>query len=266
MRFVCALAIALTTLAATAGAQAISFTSDVLPLFSDRCFQCHGPDAKVRKADLRFDDRENVFRQRDGYAVVVAGAPDQSELIARITATGDDVMPPRDSHLRLSEAEIAVLRDWVAQGAPWETHWSFVAPPAAALPQPLQSDWPRNEIDAFVLTRLEQRGLPHNPDAAPSALLRRVHLDLTGLPPTPEQLDAFLRDPSDQAYARVVEQLLASPHYGERMAWPWLEASRYADTDGYQADPTRTAWPWRDWLVRSLNDNMSFDCTNFQKK
>ncbi len=246
-------------LGATACAQDVSFARDVLPLLSDRCFQCHGPDAKARKADLRLDNRANVFRERDGYAVVVAGAPDKSELITRITATGDDVMPPRDSHLQLSKLEIALLRNWVAQGAPWTTHWSFVAPEAAALPQPREADWSPNAIDAFVLARLEQRGLTHNPAAAPSALLRRVYLDLTGLPPTPENLDAFLRDPSDQAYEQVVEQLLASPHYGERMAWPWLEASRYADTDGFQADPTRTAWPWRDWLVRSLNNNVPFD-------
>ena len=259
MRFVCALATALMALAATASAQRVSFARDVLPLLSDRCFKCHGPDAKARKADLRFDVSTNVFRERDGYAVVVAGAPDKSELIARITATGDDIMPPGDSHLQLSKAEIALLRDWVTQGAQWTTHWSFVAPQAVALPQPREASWSSSAIDRFVLARLEQSGLPHNAAASPATLLRRVYLDLTGLPPTPEQLDTFLRDPSDQAYERVVEQLLASPHYGERMAWPWLEASRYADTDGFQADPTRTAWPWRDWLVRSLNDNLRFD-------
>lgn len=244
---------------ASLGAQTVSFTEDVLPLLSDRCFQCHGPDSRARKAELRLDQRASVFASRDGSAVVVPGSPDKSELIARITATDDEVMPPRNSHLRLSAAEIDLLRAWVAEGATWRSHWSFVKPTSPARPKPRGPAWSRNAIDDFVLARLEQEGVTHNPDAEPAALLRRVYLDLIGLPPTPTQLDAFLREPSEQAYQLVVEQLLASPHYGERMAWPWLEASRYADTDGYQADPTRTAWPWRDWLTRSLNNNLPFD-------
>jgi len=259
MRFVRAITAATLAPLATVGAQSVSFADDVLPILSDRCFQCHGPDSQARKADLRLDDRNSVFGERDGAAIIVPGDPEQSELIARITATDDDVMPPRQSHLRLSAAEIETLRNWVAQGAPWQTHWAYVAPQRPTPPKTNTQGWSRNQIDTFVLARLEQRGIAHNPDASPAALLRRVHLDLTGLPPTPAQLDAFLRDPSEAAYQRVVEQLLASPHYGERMAWPWLEASRYADTDGYQADPTRTAWPWRDWLVRALNDNLPFD-------
>lgn len=229
----------------------VSFAHDVLPLLSDRCFRCHGPDAKARKGDLRLDDQDSVFGDRDGYAVVVKGEPDRSELMRRITATDDGLMPPRDSHLQLDAKEIQLLRTWIKQGASWTTHWSFVAPQAPSVAAP--------SIDTFVAARLQQRGSQHSAPAQPAALLRRVYLDLTGLPPTPAQLDAFLLDPTGAAYERTVDQLLASPHYGERMAWPWLEASRYADTDGYQADPTRTAWPWRDWLVRALNHNMPFD-------
>jgi len=229
----------------------VSFAHDVLPLLSDRCFRCHGPDAKARKADLRLDDKDSVFGERDGGAVIVKGAPERSELMRRITATDDELMPPRDSHLQLSKNEIELLRRWIKQGAPWTTHWSFVPPET--------KEAATASIDTFVGKRLQQRGWQANAPAQPAALLRRVYLDLTGLPPTPAQLDAFLRDPSDASYERIVDELLASPHYGERMAWPWLEASRYADTDGYQADPTRTAWPWRDWLVRALNDNMPFD-------
>ena len=265
MRFVCALALAALTATVGATAQAsaqqphgesIEFARDILPLLSDRCFRCHGPDAKARKGDLRLDDKNSVFRDRDGGSVVVKGDPDRSELIRRITADDDDIMPPRSSHLELSKTEIERLRAWIAQGATWTSHWAFVAPQ----PRPTAADIDTpTDIDKFVRQKLADRGVQPNEAAAPGALLRRVHLDLTGLPPTPAQLDAFLRDPSDTAYARVVDDLLASPHYGERMAWPWLEASRYADTDGFQNDPTRTAWPWRDWLVRALNDNLPFD-------
>jgi mono/diheme cytochrome c family protein len=265
MRFACALAttLSLATSAATAQVVAarpkVSFARDVLPILSDRCFTCHGPDAATRKADLRFDDKSSVFAMRDGASIVVAGKPEQSELIHRITASDDDVMPPRDSKLQLSTAEIATLHQWIAEGAEWTEHWAFANPTTITAPKARQATWARNPIDSFVLRKLESVGIPPGTAAAPAALLRRVSLDLTGLPPTPAQLDAFVNDPSDAAYDRIIDKLLASPHYGERMAWPWLEASRYADTDGFQNDPTRTAWPWRDWLVRSLNDNVPFD-------
>tara|TARA_R110002096_G_scaffold5514_2_gene25794 strand:- start:2550 stop:5501 length:2952 start_codon:yes stop_codon:yes gene_type:complete len=257
MRFAAALATTLTLIATVATAQQEGFPGDVLQILSDRCFTCHGPDAEARKADLRLDDKASAFALRDGVAAIVAGDPAQSELIRRITATDDDVMPPRDSNLHLSPAEIAALRHWIAEGAEWPVHWAFAAPPTIATPPKL--DGLRNAIDAFVRRKLALQGIPPAEPATPAALLRRVSLDLTGLPPTPEQLDAFVRDPSHDAYARIVDELLASPHYGERMAWPWLEASRYADTDGFQNDPTRTSWPWRDWLVQALNDNLPFD-------
>ena len=265
MRSGCAIATTLLLATPTVTAQIgtatpkVSFARDVLPILSDRCFTCHGPDAAARKADLRLDDKDSVFGHRDGSPIIVPGKPEQSELIHRITASGDDVMPPPESNLQLTAAEIATLRQWVEEGADWKKHWAFVSPSTTTIPEVEQTSWARNAIDAFVLKKLESTDMHPGAAAAPEALLRRVSLDLTGLPPTPSQLDAFLSDPSPAAYDRIVDKLLASPHYGERMAWPWLEASRYADTDGFQNDPTRTAWPWRDWLVRSLNDNLPFD-------
>lgn len=262
MRFVVLLATILSLLAGSTSAQKVSFTRDVLPILSDRCFQCHGPDSQARKANLRLDDKSSIFAQRENGAVVVPGAPDDSILVHRITATNDTVMPPHGSNLRLSANEKATLRRWITEGAEWTPHWAFTSPrPPTAKPKDEHptASWTHSSIDAYVLAKLETASRLQNKAASASALLRRVCLDLTGLPPTPAQLDAFVADPTDAAYERIVDQLLASDHYGERMAWPWLQASRYADTDGYQADPTRIAWPWRDWLVRSLNANLPFD-------
>ena len=245
--------------AQTAALQDVSFQRDVLPILSDRCFACHGPDAQARKADLRLDQAESVFAPRDGNAIITPHQPEHSELLRRITANDDDVMPPRESNLQLSAEEVAVLHRWIATGAEWSNHWSFVAPTTPNIPISDGDTWSRNPIDSFVLAKLTANGMAPNRAADPAALLRRVSLDLTGLPPTLMQIDQFVRDPSDRHYQQLVDELLASSHYGERMAWPWLEASRYADTDGFQGDPTRTAWPWRDWLVRALNDNLPFD-------
>ncbi|MCR9245056.1 MAG: PSD1 and planctomycete cytochrome C domain-containing protein [bacterium] len=234
------------------GNDRVDFARDVLPILSDRCFSCHGPDAQTRKAGLRLDE------QRAALAVIRPGRPEASELIRRIHAVDHEVMPPRDSGLTLTPTETAMLARWIREGAEWSRHWAFEARREVAVP-PSDSQWIRNPIDAFVLARLAANGRSPNPAAQPAALLRRVTLDLTGVPPTLAELDAFLADSSDGSYERVVDRLLASPRYGERMAWPWLEATRYADTDGYQADPTRTAWPWRDWLVQALNENVPFD-------
>ncbi len=252
---VCRLAVGLLLAACGAPlrAQGIDFARDVLPILSDRCFACHGPDEEARKGDLRLDRRETAL------AAIRPGDADDSALIARITAQDDGQMPPPESGLALSESEIATLRAWVDGGATWSRHWAFETPTRPALPNVDDASWIRNPIDRFVLARLEQAGGRPNRAADPAALLRRVSLDLTGLPPTPSEVRAFVADPSDAAFDAAVDRLLASPHYGERMAWPLLEATRYADTDGYQADPTRTAWPWRDWLVRALNDNLPFD-------
>ncbi|MCA9262906.1 MAG: PSD1 domain-containing protein [Planctomycetales bacterium] len=238
----------------------VDFDRDIRPLLSDRCYHCHGPDANTREADLRLDTKEDAFADRDGVPAIVSGKPEASEAIRRIlSADPDERMPPVDSKMSLTEAEQELLVRWVQQGAAWSEHWAFRPLARPELPTVQNSEWPRQPLDYFVLSRLEQAGLRPSSPASPEKLLRRVTLDLTGIPPTLEELDAFLADPSDAAYEQVVQRLLNSPRYGERMAWPWLDAARYADTDGFQGDPTRTLWPWRDWLVQSLNDNMPFD-------
>ena len=247
--------------AATAGgAEQVDFNRDVLPILSDKCYQCHGPDAKTREADLRLDNEDGAFADLGGYAAFKPGSPDDSAAIERIFSDDpDEQMPPPKSKLRLTAAEKQQLRRWVVQGAPWSKHWAFTAPSRPVPPPVTNSDWPRNEIDRFVHARLVDAGLEPSPAPRRETLIRRVTLDLTGLPPTPEEVAAFLADSSAGAYERVVDRLLKSPAYGERMAWEWLDAARYADTDGFQGDPTRTMWPWRDWLIRALNDNMPFD-------
>lgn len=238
----------------------VSFQREVLPILSDRCFSCHGPDETERDSDLRFDLRESVFGDLGGYSAVVPGQPEESELVDRITARfEEDRMPPIDSNLSLTATEIDTLRRWIAEGAEWEEHWAFVPPVKPAATKLSNSIWGKNGIDSFVLARLVANDLTPNRSAEPAIWLRRVSLDLTGLPPTPSELQAFLANPSEAAYAAVVERLLASPRYGERMAWEWLDTARYADTDGFQADPTREMWPWRDWLVDQLNANKPFD-------
>ena len=231
------------------------FNRDVRPILSNHCFQCHGPDAGSREAGLRFD-----IPEPDGGFAFVPGRGDQSEAFKRIASTDPDVqMPPPHVNKRLSVEQVGVLKRWVAAGAPYQQHWSLVAPKAAEPPAVARVDGVRNTIDRFVLAALERSGLQPAPEAAPQELLRRVTLDLTGLPPTPAELDAFLADRSPNAYARVVRRLLASPHFGERMALDWLDLARYADTNGYFGDATRQIWPWRDWVVQSFNRNLPYD-------
>jgi hypothetical protein len=242
----------------TPAGAAVDFSRDVLPVLSDNCFQCHGPDAKARKARLRLDTPEAALRKAD--PVIVAGQSGASELIRRVrSADPSERMPPPRSNHKLTPEQIELLRRWVDEGAHWGKHWAFEKPRRPALPAVRDRNWPRNAIDFFVLARLEAQGWKHAPEAARETLIRRVTLDLTGLPPTPEEVDAFLADASPDAYEKVVERLLASPHYGERMAWDWLDAARYADSNGYQGDGERTMWPWRDWAVAALNRNLPFD-------
>jgi len=244
---------ALPTLAVAA--DRIDFDRDVRPILSENCFHCHGPDGQARKADLRLDTRDGIFD-----SVVVAGNVDSSELYRRVTERdAEQRMPPAATGLSLTAAEKETLRRWIEQGAKWTRHWSFEAPVQPPLPPVQRRDWPQNEIDHFVLARLEQAGLAPSPTADRIHLLRRVTLDLTGLPPKLEDVESFVNDKAPGAYERVIDRLLKSPAYGERMAWPWLAAARYADTDGFQGDPTRTMWPWRDWLINALNNNMPFD-------
>ncbi len=267
------LAFALAGGAGARAAEAVDFSRQVMPILSDACFRCHGPDAGTREADLRLDLREGLFRTKNDVTVVVPGKPEESELFLRISSEHEDeVMPPRESNRQLKPAEIDVLKKWISSGAPWGTHWAFSPPVRPAVPVLQEGGTVRqretvtleprarvNPIDAFVRTKLATLGLKPAAEADRAALLRRVSLDLTGLPPTPAELETFLTDRAPDAYERVVDRLLASPRYGERWAWDWLDIARYSDTNGFQGDPERTMWPWRDWVVNALNANMPYD-------
>jgi hypothetical protein len=271
----CCLAAAWASSAVAAGAtppaagKKVEFARDVQPILADNCYFCHGPDAHHREANLRFDKldpKEGPLAPRDGYAIVAPGKVDDSVLVMRITADDPDVhMPPPDSHRKLTDAQIELLKRWIEQGAKWGKHWSLEVPKRPEVPEVAEVPalkgraWPRNPIDNFVLAKLQKQGLNPSPEADKETLIRRVTLDLTGLPPTPAEVDAFLADSSADAYEKVVDRLLASPRYGEHMAWAWMDLARYADTNGYQNDPTRTMWPWRDWVVKAFNENMPFD-------
>ncbi|MGB7348040.1 MAG: PSD1 and planctomycete cytochrome C domain-containing protein [Pirellulaceae bacterium] len=240
-------------------ADEIDFDTQVRPILSDKCFHCHGPDEATRAAGLRLDTAEGAREDLGGYAAFKPSDEENSEGLRRILSDdADEVMPPPESKLSLSSAEKETLAAWIREGAKWSEHWSFV-PPAPPTVPPDNSGWSRGEIDRFVLAKIRAKGMTPQAEASRETLIRRVSLDLTGIPPTPGEVDAFLSDQSPDAYEKVVDRLLQSPQYGQRMAWEWLDASRYADTDGFQGDPTRTMWPWRDWLVDALNDNMPFD-------
>jgi len=241
------------------GAEKIDFSRDIQPLLSENCYHCHGPDEKAREAKLRLDTKEGAFaRTEDGLTIVAPGKPADSELILRIASSDrDEVMPPPKSNRHLTPAQIELIKQWVEQGAQWGQHWAFVPP--VRPPIPADQGAVSSPIDAFVRARLEKEKLAPSPEAPKEKLLRRVTLDLTGVPPTPEELETFLKDSSANAYEKVVDRLLSSPRYGERMVWEWLDAARYADTNGFQGDPTRAMWYWRDWAIKALNDNMPFD-------
>ncbi len=247
--------------AAPSAAAQVDFRTQILPLLSENCFACHGPDSGTREAGLRLDLREAALLPGDsGESAIVPGNPDASPLIARITTTDPDaVMPPRETKKTLPPEAIATLRQWIAEGAEYQNHWAFEPVTRPDPPETRRSDWPKNPIDRFTLARLEKEKLQPSPEAPKTSLLRRLGLDLTGLPPTPDEIGAFLADDSPDAYERVVDRLLASPHYGERMALPWLDAARYADSNGFQQDGDTHQYVWRDWVVRALNDNMPFD-------
>ncbi|MCA9058169.1 MAG: DUF1553 domain-containing protein [Planctomycetaceae bacterium] len=238
----------------------ISFNRQIRPILADKCFHCHGPDAQHREADLRLDQEDSAKQERDDHHIIIAGDPDHSELVGRILSEDTDLkMPPADSGRSLSSAEKQLLQEWIRQGALWEDHWAFVPVRRPSLPTVKHSEWPKNSIDAFVLARLEAAGLEPAAEAGRETWLRRVSLDLTGLPPTIDELDRFLADNSLTAYETVVDRLLASPRYGEHMAVTWLDAARYADTDGYQNDGPRDMWRWRDWVIEAFNSNLPFD-------
>ena len=241
----------------------LQYNRDIRPILSDRCFKCHGPDKASRKASLRLDVAEEAYaeRKKKGKFAIVPGKPDSSLVCGKIFSTDpDEQMPPPESNLALSAAEKATIRRWIAEGAKYQPHWAFI-PPADSVPVPTvkAKKWVRNEIDNFVLARLEKAGLKPSAEADRARWLRRVTYDLNGLPPKPEEIEAFVSDKSAGAYERVVDRLLASPHFGERMAVPWLDAARYADSYGYQSDQLCPTWPYRDWVVRAFNRNLPYD-------
>jgi hypothetical protein len=237
----------------------VEFNRDIRPILSDNCYTCHGPDKARRKANFRLDTEEGAFADRGDHRVLVPGDPGKSELFRRITADDGERMPPAKSARSLSGRQIDLVRRWIEQGAKWQKHWSLLPPTRPRLPPVKNVSWPHNGIDHFILARLEQEGLTPSPEADRVTLLRRVTLDLTGLPPTPAEVDDFLADTSPAAYEKVVDRLLASPRYGERFAIPSLDAARYADTNGYQTDGERVMWRWRDWVIDAYNRNLPFD-------
>ncbi|MBL61931.1 MAG: hypothetical protein CMI30_00845 [Opitutae bacterium] len=240
--------------------EVVKFNRDVRPILSSKCFHCHGPSEKSRKAKLRLDVEESAFADRNGVKAVVAGNLQDSELWHRIVHKDpDERMPPPESKKDLSQDEVKILEKWIEQGAKWEGHWSFLPVQKPALPEVKTKTWETNPIDRFILARLEANGLQPSPEADRRTLIRRLHLDLAGLPPTPEEVQAFLADKSPQAYEKVVDHLLASDEYAERMTLIWMDAARYGDTSVFHDDGPRTMWPWRDWVLHAYRDNMPFD-------
>jgi len=242
----------------------LSYNFDIRPILSDKCFKCHGPDANKRAANLRLDIAENAYaplKETRGAFAIVPGKPEESELYKRISSTDTSYqMPTPDSHLGvLSTQEISLIKRWIRQGAKYEKHWAFIPPQSPAVPVAKDAAWPKNEIDHFIAKKQQQVGISHSPEATREYLLKRLCLDLTGLPPTAELTARFLADNRPDAYERMVDELLASPHYGEQMAVHWLDVARFADSFGYQDDDMRTQWAWRDWVIHAFNSNISYD-------
>ena len=240
----------------------VSYNKHIRPLLSDRCFKCHGPDLNKRKADLRLDIQENAYAKnpKSGKRAIAPGDLDASEAFRRIMSHDpEEIMPSKESHLSLTQDEKALIGKWIQQGAKYETHWAYVPPVKSPVPTVKNKEWIKNPIDNFILSQLEENRLQPNAEATKETLLRRLSLDLTGLPPTPTQIDSFLSDPTPQAYEHAVDRLLATPQYGERMAVDWMDLSRYADSHGYQDDGWRNVWPWRDWVIKAFNQNMPYD-------
>jgi len=247
---------------ASVAAAPVDYARDVRPILAEHCYTCHGPDEAKRKAGLRLDCKEGAFQKlKSGDFALVSKNLGKSQLYQRITAANaKERMPPGKAGRPLSPAEADVLRNWIEQGADWPEHWAFVAPRRPPLPEVKNAAWARNPIDRFILARLEREGIAPSPEADKVTLIRRVSLDLTGLPPSLEEVDAFLLDNRADAYERLVERLLASPHYGERWARHWLDLTRYADSDGFgHRDRARSIWKYRDWVMDALNQDMPFD-------
>ena len=257
----CLVLMAAAKCALTAPNASVEFNRDIRPILSDHCYTCHGPDERKRQSKLRLDVEAIAKSDLGGHFAILPGEPGASELLRRVTSndTARRMPPAYSGAPRLSDREIELLTRWIEQGAVWQKHWSFIPPARPELPEISDRSWPKNSIDYFVMAKLDGSGLRPSPEADKRTLLRRVSFDLTGLPPTPSELEAFLHDAVPGAYERVVDRLLASPHYGERMAMRWLDAARYADTNGYQTDAERSMWRWRDWVIEAFNRNLPYD-------
>ena len=241
----------------------IDFNFHVKPILSDRCYACHGPDEKARKADLRLDLEETAFANLDSLEerfAIVRGDLENSQLVHRIASNDPEyMMPPPESKLSLSEREIEILKRWIEQGAEWKPHWAFIPPKEVTIPEDAKPEWAQNEIDHFIVEKLNTEGLKPSSEATKEKLIRRLSFDLRGLPPSLKEIDAYLEDESPEAYEKVVDSFLAQQSYGERMALEWLDLARYADSHGYQDDLERSQWPWRDWVIKAFNQNMPYD-------
>lgn len=241
----------------------VDYNYDIKPILSDKCFACHGPDNNTREAGLRLDTEEGAYKalaESPGKHAVVPGKPHISEAFLRITSDDESIkMPPTAANLPLSNFEIDLIERWIEQGAVYKPHWAFTAPKKPEVPQQDKIKWGNNEIDNFVLDKMTKSGFKPNPEADKNRLLRRVSLDLTGLPPDEKLMERFLKDDSPQAYEKLVDELMASPAFGEQMALHWMDVARYADSYGYQDDDIRTQWPWRDWVIHAFNENMPYD-------
>ena len=252
------------TLPALATEPALSFTRDIKGLLSNRCIRCHGPDAEDRHGGddegLRLDTFAGATADLGGHAAVVPGKPSESELVARIMSTDPDIMmPPPEAGERLAAAEVDLLSRWITAGGEYEPHWAYVPPERPPVPAVKNAAWSKNDIDFFILARLEAEGLAPQPEADRTTLARRLSLDLTGLPPEPEAVNAFVADSAPDAVEKFVDRLLAHAGYGEHVARQWLDLARYADSAGYADDRPRTIWGWRDWVIRACDANMPFD-------
>ncbi len=242
----------------------VSYNFNIRPILSDKCYKCHGPDASKRQAGLRLDKPESAFkalRDNPNAHVLVPGLPEMSELFRRVSTNDtSEMMPPANSNLkRLTPHEVELVKKWIKQGAKYEKHWAFVSPKSWPVPDVKDKEWPKNPIDNFILHKQEQYGVKPNPEADKEHLLKRVSLDLTGLPPTLAMQNRFLADKSPDAYNKVVDELMKNPAYGEKMALHWMDVARYADSHGYQDDNYRTQWPWRDWVIHAYNENLPYD-------
>jgi hypothetical protein len=244
--------------------ETVSYNFHIRPIFSDKCFKCHGPDAAQRQAGLRLDIADSAYaplKETKGAFALLPGKPDESEVYKRVSSSDTSYqMPTPDSHLgALSDYEVRLVRKWIQQGAKYEKHWAFIPPAKQVVPKVSDDKWVKNEIDHFVLARLDQMNLEPNEEADRERLFKRASLDITGLPPSIEMMDQFLNDHSPNAYEKAIDRLLAMPQYGEKMAVHWMDVARYADSYGYQDDNIRTQWPWRDWVIHAFNNNLRYD-------